>query len=573
VKNYFFALLVLTLCTAGCVSSKMSTNSRTTAATDKEIKIGNVSDISSLDPHVSFMDINLMAHLLTYGRLYTFGPNKELLPELAQKPMLDLKDKRLWHFKLKSQTVFHNGDAFTKNDVLCSIERIQKYRQQAGGFYGQVSTIDLQRTTQINKLNPDPLHLTIATTVPNYLLPANLASVFIMSCKDVHLSYQINQQDPANEQAQKISPLIHQAMATGKFPINGTNPYVLEAWVPNSFILYRKVSSQPLPWNRIRIFSIPQPHARKQALESGAVDFIISPTTADAIALQHKFNVVSKPSLRLIHIQMHQGNDDRFQDPLHIPLKDAQGVAQPSPFKSIFLRQAFYKAIDKSELVKIMEGAAAPSGQYMPQGTLGHIPGVPVNGFNLQSAREDFYKAATTPEFSFLKKSGLKLVLHATNNRYLNDEKISQNIALQLSRAFENFEIQGQKFSLRVEVRAEPKETYFKNYNKYLFTMLGGGVDNGQGEGALRLYFIPQGSALNNTNYSNPKVTQLYQSAIQQPNEQQRNLMLMQALQETVQDTAFLPLYNQVGVWAMKKNLTLIPNIDEMVNYHEIQSR
>ena len=99
-----------------------------------------------------------------------------------------------WRFWLRQGVKFHQGQAFTADDVVFSVTRAQQRTSNYGIF---VDTID--RTVQV-----EPLAVDIITRVPDPILPNKIASLFIMSRS---WAEQHNATRPRNTSA-RVSPLV-----------------------------------------------------------------------------------------------------------------------------------------------------------------------------------------------------------------------------------------------------------------------------------------------------------------------------------------------------------------------------
>lgn len=549
------------------------------ASSPRHLKVGMISDITSLDPHNAFVDTNLMVSRLIFGRLFDFGPNKEVIPQLAESAERQAGDQTLWAFRLRKGVKFHRGQEFDKHDVLCSMERVLRHGKQPSGYASQLQVVDMDRTRQLNGASSDPLLLQIATKSPYRFMPQNMASLFVMSCADTSRALAENALDSEAEAQQRISARVDHLFAQGEL-LNGTQPFSVESWAPLAsggagpapMLRLQRLPGFDANWDTIDVVPVPDAGARAQKLMEGELDLIANVAASD-LARLGRFKVVTRPSLRVIHIQMAQNTSDRESDARHVPLRDESGKAYPSPFSSWKVRDAFYRAIQKQELLAIMQGQASLTGQYMPLGTVGHMPNIPADLFfpskPFAEPRRLLHLAAQEAGMEFLRTKGLVLTLHGPNDRYPNDGKILHALAKMWTAAFGSFQVDGQEYSLRVVAKDEPKASYFANSGKYLFGLLGGGVDNGHVEGALRLYFMP-GSGLNFAGYTHPEVKALYQQGLADSDFLRGDQTLTRALAVALEDRAILPLYNQVGAWAMRPDLGFEPKVDEVLDMEKV---
>ena len=131
----------------------------------RELVILQGADVTTLDPHLSTFGTDVNASFAIFDNL-TFR-NED---QSAIRPMLATEWKvqdRRWELKLRPNVRFHDGDAFTSEDVKFSIERT--YDPNARTSVANVfSTIERIET-------PDPLTVAFITRKPDALLPARLA--------------------------------------------------------------------------------------------------------------------------------------------------------------------------------------------------------------------------------------------------------------------------------------------------------------------------------------------------------------------------------------------------------------
>lgn len=197
------------------------------------LQIATVGDLTAIDPHYQFVDLNINLSLLVYEALIEFDQDKKVRPLLATTWRQDSQNKKIWRFKLRNDVVFHNGEKFTKDDVLATIDRIMKYEKHSkGGFAVSTRNIDFDKTLEENKNIADVYELAIVTKDPAPLFLTQMGNIFIMSKGDCEKALAIEAQDLA-AQSQETSQQTLQAFANGSLT-NGTGPYRFQAWIPGN---------------------------------------------------------------------------------------------------------------------------------------------------------------------------------------------------------------------------------------------------------------------------------------------------------------------------------------------------
>jgi peptide/nickel transport system substrate-binding protein len=175
---------------------------------------------------------------------------------------------------------------------------------------------------------------------------------------------------------------------------------------------------------------------RVAALLSGEIDVMEPVPVQDIDRINGSANakVLAGPELRTIFLGMDQKRDELLYS----------SVKGKNPFKDKRVRQAFYQAIDIDGIQKtVMRGAAKPTG---PDDRPGRA--------RLQRGSEQ--APALRPEAS--KKllaeagypSGFEVTMNCPNDRYVNDARICQAVAANLSRV-----------GVKINLAAETKGTYF----------------------------------------------------------------------------------------------------------------
>ncbi len=104
-------LLVFALCFSlvGCGGGGSSSDTKT-------FRIGTTTDIDSLNPLVSYMQVGFEVFLLVYDPLVRYDENYDPVGSLAESWTLS-DDQLTWTFKLKDGVKWHDGEPFTSADV------------------------------------------------------------------------------------------------------------------------------------------------------------------------------------------------------------------------------------------------------------------------------------------------------------------------------------------------------------------------------------------------------------------------------------------------------------------------
>ena len=153
---------------------------------------------------------------------------------------------------------------------------------------------------------------------------------------------------------------------------------------------------------------------------------------------------------------------------------------------------------------------------------------------------------------------GFSCSMIAPNNRYVNDEKISEAVVSMLA-----------KINIKVNLKTMPKAQYWDQFDAQVadIQMIGWHPDTEDSANYSEfLVMCPNKETgygqYNSGNYCNAKVDELVLASQTETDPEKRSAMLQEVEQILYDDAAYVPLHWQNLSWAGKKNL----NIDPIVN-------
>src|SRR5579862_5913152 len=100
---------------------------------ETNLVIGQLSSATVLDPQLQDDERTYSTLDHFYNKLVTFGPELQILPELATR-WENLSDT-IWRFHLRKGVFFHDGRPFGAADVLATIRRAQSLPGSQVGYY------------------------------------------------------------------------------------------------------------------------------------------------------------------------------------------------------------------------------------------------------------------------------------------------------------------------------------------------------------------------------------------------------------------------------------------------------
>ena len=521
------AMTVLLSCFAALVSVAQ-------AAT---LKVGLGVDPVTLDPHALNAGSTTFVTRSIYEPLVGRGRNNENVPALATE-WAQIEPLR-WRFRLRRDVRFHDGSPFDADDVIFSINRA---KTGASGFVSYVSTI--QRVEKVDSHTVD-----IVTTAPDPLLPDSLTRVFIM---DSHWARQVGAEEPAvpGNTAAKFYSSDHE---------NGTGPYKLVSFEPGGGHLELEGFTDwwgPREGNVDKVVyrTIGDAGPRVATLLAGDVDLItdVPPQLIERLRARSDIRVDSGPENRTIFLAF-----DQFSDQL------LHGSAKGNPFKDRRVRQAVYQTIDAEAIrARLMDGESLPTSFLWAPSVFGydatHDKRPPVD----YAAARDLLKDAGYPD-------GFSVVLDCPAQRYVNSREICEAIGAMLAR-----------IRIKVSVNVLPFPIYISRTTSFdsSFYLMGWAAPTFDALFTLQALVRSRvdGTADGSWNwgrYSNPDADALIDQIKTTANPTKRAKLMLQVHAMVRADAGYVPLHDQMIVWAMKKNISAVLQPENQLDVKWVQVR
>ena len=504
-----------------------------TAAEANTLRWARAGDSLTLDPHSQNEGpTHALAHQI-YEPMLLRDPTGKIVPALALswKPT---SDPTIWEFKLRQGVTYHNGNPFTADDVVFSINRAKHANSDMKGLLTSVG--------KATKVDDHTVHIqTFAagghgggdasgTPAANPLLPASLTNLFIMDKEWAEANNATVPQSFAD------SEVTHSSQNT-----NGTGAYELvsrEVGVktvlkanPN----YWGIGEFPLHASEIIYTPIKSAPTRLAALLSGEVDFIQDVPVQDLERVKRTEGLIvgTGPQNRVIFFGMNQGRADLNTD----------NVTGKNPFADKRVRQAILMTINREAIQKVvMRGQSIPAGVAAPPF---------VNGWTSQL---DTYPQPDNDRARKLLRDagypdGFSIALNCPNDRYINDEAICQAAVGMLA-----------GIGITVNLDSRPKAQHFPliGSTETEFYMLGWGVPTFDSEYIFSFLVHTKGETYgtwNGTGYSNKRVDKRIRSLATETNLSKRNVTIASIWGQVQKDIVYIPIHHQVLNWGQKENI------------------
>ncbi|MDO9709622.1 ABC transporter substrate-binding protein [Paracraurococcus lichenis] len=498
----------------------------------QSLTMGVGAPVTSLDPHYHQLSPNTAVAHMIFGGLTTTDAHARVVPDLAES--WRAVDATTWEFRLRQGVRFHNGSAFTAEDVAFTFDRVPKVPNSPSSYAIYTRPI---REVQV----VDSHTLRLKTAVPYPLMPTDLASIMILD-RETHAA--------ATTEGFNAGP-----MAVG------TGPFRMVSHRNGDRIEFERNDDYwgPRPhWQRVTYRMITNDAARTAALLAGDVDFIDQVPTSDLAKLRgdQRLSLSEITGLRLIYLAF---DHMRAEASPFVTDNDGKPLAR-NPLKDQRVRRALSLAIDRGAIVeRVMEGAAIPAGQFLPEGSFSWVPDLAAPRPDPEGARRLLAEAGFD--------KGFRITLHGPNDRYPNDARIIQAIGQMWTR-----------LGVRTAVEASPWSSFVARAGRQEFSafLQGWGTSSGEGSNPLRnLTATPDRDkgygASNRGRYSNPEVDGILDAAMRELDDAKREALLQQATRLVFEDVGILPLHIQKNAWAMRRGLAHEARADELTRAQDVR--
>ncbi|MGG5808232.1 ABC transporter substrate-binding protein [Falsiroseomonas sp. CW058] len=481
-------------------------------------------DPNTMDPHSQNIGTVTMVLQQIYDPLIHRNADLSLRPGLALS-WTQVEPTR-WRFVLRQGVRFHEGEAFTADDVVFSITRALQPTSNFGIF---VDTVDHAEKV-------DDFTVDVVTKVADPILPNKFASVYMMSRS---WSERHNAIRPQNTRAREEMHTVRSTNGTGAFRLASREGDVRTVLRRNEdWFGWTEPGQTAGNVTEIVFRPIASDATRIAALLSGEVDFVLDPPLQDLNRLRSAqgVKVVEGPEVRSIFLAM-----DTFRDELLYA--DVRGR---NPFRDLRVRQALYHAIDIQAIHRTtMRGQSIVTGTFFPPQVNGYVAEEDVRLPHDPARARALLAEAGYP-------NGFGLTLDCPNNRYINDEQICAAIAAMWAR-----------IGIRTTVRAQPIAPFFAQIQRddTSIYLLGWGVPTLDAlysfQSLLATRNGAQGDGIwNYGRYSNPRMDELV-ARMKTESGDGRQAAIREALRIYREDVPHIPLHHQMIPWAMRSNVTI----------------
>jgi len=281
----------------------------------------------------------------------------------------------------------------------------------------------------------------------------------------------------------------------------------------------------------------------------------VPPQDIDRIANTPGMKIWQTNELRTIFLGMDQSRDELLES----------NVKGKNPFKDKRVRQAFYQAIDENAIAaKVMRGYAHPTGLMIGPGVNGYDSAIDKRFPYDPVAAKKLLADAGYPD-------GFEIGFDCPNDRYVNDEGICQAVVAMLA-----------KIGVKADLLAQTRAKYFAKINAphydTSFYMLGWTPGTYDALDALKALVATRGpntkdGTFNIGGYSNPQIDDLISKIQVELDKEKRNEEIRQALLLLRDDFGYIPLHQQVVVWATRDSVDLAQTGDNFFQLRYVKMK
>lgn len=489
----------------------------------KTFRWSNDGDATTMDPQarsdgfVTSFDMNIYEPLVTRDR------NLKLSPAIATE-WANI-DPTTWRFKLRHDVKFHDGTPLTADDVVFSIQRAKATGSDVAAL---VSTVK-----EVKKI--DDYTVDFVTDRPSPILPNYLVGVAIMSkawCEKHGAQLAASHEDKENFATRHED-------GSGPFILKDRQPGVRTVLVKNPN--WWGLKTQPIDIDEVVFTRIVNDATRTAALLSGELDMVYNVPLQDVERIRNTpgMKIWETPELRTIFLGMDQSRPELLES----------NVKGKNPFKDRRVRLAFYESINEDAIkTKVMRGFARPTGLMVGPGVTGFDPALDQRFPYDPGAAKKLLAEAGYP-------NGFTVGFDCPNDRYVNDEEICQAIVGMLAH-----------IGVKANLLAQTKAKFFGKINSpnydtsfYLLGWTPTPLDalNMLSELCATRSVDASEGTYNNEGYSNPALDALIKQIEVEPDGKKRLELLDQALTIVKNDIAYIPLHQQIVVWASRDTVDL----------------
>ncbi len=488
----------------------------------QEIKIGMKMPVDLLNTPAAQRNASVLDHI--YDPLICIGSAGDIVPCLAES--WKNIDPVTWELKLRKGVKFHNGQEFTAEDAVWSLNRVT-------GGYEEGNGIKAKKDARVGNFVVDKYTIRLGLEEPTPNLLSQL-SFIKMKSKQVEMS--------------------------GGSDNMGTGPFRFVKQIKNDTVLLERNEQywriNPSEWKKVSFVFIPDLQARLKALQEGQLQAIEDVSTQDVERLRSNpnFNVISKASGRFIFLVL---DVDRSRSPFVFDKNDV--VLEKNPLKDAKVRRAIFLAINRVLIRdQIMKGLSEPTHNFVKAGSMAFNDNYKSLRYDVKEAKKLLSEAGY--------KEGFKMTLHSANGLYLNDAKIMSAVAEMLG-----------EIGITAKAESMRPDDFIRRgeLRQFSIGLVGWNTMDADALSPITGFATCDlgTSNYNWARYCNQKVDALVQKAMKARSEKEHMAALKEAYGMVIADAAYIPIHQQMNTWVVHKKLRFTTRSDDRTHAYDFTTR
>lgn len=509
------------------------------AASAAPLRIASGFDPQTMDPHA----LALLYHSRVWTQVYEslVGRDEQFRLEPALAAAWQATGPTTWRFKLRPGVTFHDGSAFTADDVVYSVERALGPSSQRA--------FQLKGVTGAKKI--DDLTVDVLLAAPDAVLPEKFVGMAIMS-RGWSVKNGVERAQDFNAKQETFA--VRNA--------NGTGPFRLERYEPD---VRTVLKANPAWWghklrgadkrngnlDEVTFVSIRQDATRLAALASGEVDLVLDPPFQDVERLKTDKALAL---LQIADLGQQYFTFDQWHDEL-----EGSDVKGRNPFKDLRVRRAVYQALNVELIAqKVLRGQATPTGAFLSPRVDGSLPEL-----DKRLPYDPAKAKALLAEAGY--PNGFSVTLDCVNIAYR--ENVCQAASAMLTQV-----------GIRATLRTSPTNQFFPRLSQGTSAFIEFGwtptTDAWATLNALFHTWSKDGfGTFNAGRYSNPQLDTLIDNLRVEPDLTRRRAMVGVALRLIGDDLPYVPLYRRTLTWAMAKKVSAVQWPNDQIELRWVRVR
>ena len=499
-----------------------SEESQETGPKRDSVTIALATDVSSLNPYGQDNNVTNQVMFHVYEPLVTQDRDLSIIPCLADS-WEESEDGLTWTFKLHEGVKFHDGSDFTSEDVVASYD----YAREPGSSYNS-------RFTSVESVE----------AVDDYTVVIHMKNKYPLLLTDLAMVCISNKENIEGKTPEEVGSSV---IGTGRYKLV---EHVKEDHI--DMVANEEYWGGAPEIKSVRFRPISNAATRTATMLSGELDVMGGVSVQDVARLEatEGIHVVSEPSMEMIYMNMEQMLDDN-------PAVEGGG----NPLKDVRVRQAMYQAIDTDMIINnVMQGHAYPTATLIRDTFNGYSPELERFPYDPEAAKALLAEAGYP--------DGFTITLDAGSDITVNSSEVAQAVAGYL-----------EKVGIKVNLNLMPSATFLPHIRPYEHKtgLLISAWSVYTGEGITMMnqhcYTYDQEKGTGNANrghYSNPEVDKLISEAMQESNKERRAELTKQIDKMTHDDVAYIPLYVQENIFAVKDDIDYTPRFNKYIFAWEI---